>query len=182
MLVSLSFSFGPSRLAPLLRPLLTSRAAAFATSPFQAQGEISPGKNVFLPRTTAGSTFLSFDHQGFVATGPLASLGAASYPVFVHRPAVSLPASSPRSVALSQLQFASIRMVSFRGDFHPQDDIHAGRTRSAARPPHELFVDVTPISRRRHRPLQRLVRRRTRKSTLTAHQLEERETFHGRWV
>jgi len=67
-----------------------------------------------------------------VATGTLAPLGAASYPVFVHRPAVSLPASSPRLVTLSQLQFASFGMVSFRGDFHPQDDVHAGRTRSAA--------------------------------------------------
>ena len=36
-------------------PLLASRPVAFAPSPFQAQGEISPGKNVFLRRTTAGS-------------------------------------------------------------------------------------------------------------------------------
>jgi hypothetical protein len=27
------------------------------------------------------------------------------------------------------LQFASFGMVSFRGDLHPQDDVHAGRTR-----------------------------------------------------
>src|SRR3990172_9105269 len=43
--------------APLLRPLLTSRSAQLrAASPFQAQGEISPGKNADLPCTTAGST------------------------------------------------------------------------------------------------------------------------------
>src|SRR5512133_3901483 len=39
-----------------LRPRLTSRSDVFAPSPFQAQGEISLGKNVFLRRTTAGST------------------------------------------------------------------------------------------------------------------------------
>jgi hypothetical protein len=30
------------------------------------------------------------------------------------------------------LQFASFGIVSFRGDLHPQDDVPAGRTRSAA--------------------------------------------------
>jgi hypothetical protein len=41
-----SFSFGPSPpgSSQLLRPLLTSRSGS-APSPFQAQGEISPGKN-----------------------------------------------------------------------------------------------------------------------------------------
>ena len=56
-------SFGPSsfwlcfisRRLGLLRPLLTSRSS-FALSPFQAQGEISPGKNALLHRTTAGFT------------------------------------------------------------------------------------------------------------------------------
>jgi hypothetical protein len=58
------------------------------------------------------------------------------------------------------LQFASFGMVSFRGDFHPQDDVHAGRTRSAAGTPPNRSIDVTPRSRRRPRPLQRLVRQR----------------------
>jgi len=35
--------------------------------------------------------------------------------------------------------------------------------RSAASPPHERFADVTPISLRRDRPLQRLVRQRRRR-------------------
>jgi hypothetical protein len=39
----------------LLRPLLTSRSGS-SPSPFQAQGEISPGKNAILPRATAGFT------------------------------------------------------------------------------------------------------------------------------
>lgn len=38
-------------------------------------------------------------HRGFAVIGPLAPLGTASYPVLVHRRAVSLPASSPRMVA-----------------------------------------------------------------------------------
>jgi hypothetical protein len=36
-------------------------------------------------------------------------------------------------VTLLQLRFASIRMVSFRRDLHPQDNAHAGRTNSDAR-------------------------------------------------
>jgi hypothetical protein len=39
----------------LRRPLLTSRSR-LAPSPFQARGEISPGKNAILPHTTAGFT------------------------------------------------------------------------------------------------------------------------------
>ncbi len=52
--VSVFFPFGPSRLAPLLRPQLTSRSAS--ASPFQTQGEISPSKDAVLHRTTAGFT------------------------------------------------------------------------------------------------------------------------------
>jgi hypothetical protein len=48
-------------------------------------------------------------------------------------------------------------MVSVRGDFHPQDGVHAGCTRSAASPLHARFVDVTRISLRWVRPLYRLV-------------------------
>ena len=71
-------------------------------------------------------------NSGFAIEGegpsPLAPLGVASDPVPVRRPAVSLPASFPRSVTLPQLRLASIRMVSFRRDLHPQDGAHAGRT------------------------------------------------------
>jgi len=58
MLVSLSPPFGPSpRVSGLLRPRLTSRSSAHrAGSPFQTQGEISPGKNAILHRTAAGFT------------------------------------------------------------------------------------------------------------------------------
>jgi len=56
-----------------------------STSPFQAQGEISPGKNALLLRTTAGFTPLRLGHESFAASCPLALLGNAFYPVLVHR-------------------------------------------------------------------------------------------------
>lgn len=62
--------------------------------------------------------------QGFAVHCPLAPLGVASDPVLVHRPAASLPTSSPRSVALPQLRFTSFRMASSRLDLHQQDDAH----------------------------------------------------------
>ena len=71
---------------------------------------------------------LSLDHRSFAAICPLAPLGVASDLILVHRLAISLPASSPQLVTLLQLRFASIRMVSFRRDLHPQDSAHAGRT------------------------------------------------------
>ena len=93
------------------------------------QGEISPGKNAILPRTTAGSTRVRFDHKGFAVMCLLALLPRASYPVLVHRLTVSFHASSPRSVTLTQLHFLSFAVVSSREDFHLQDRAHAGRTR-----------------------------------------------------
>src|SRR5664279_4250877 len=157
MFVSLSFSFGPSHrqrlpasvislprlrlryydLCCLLAPSLSRRR------PFRRKARSPQVRTSSFPARPPDLRNLSFDHRGFVATGPLAPLGAASYPVLVHRPAVSLPASSPRLVVLSQLQFASFGMVSFRGDFHPQDDVHAGRTRSAAGVPPSRPLDST---------------------------------------
>ena len=58
----------------------------------------------------------------------LALLGIASYPVLVHRLAASLHASSPHSVTLMQLRFASFAVANLREDFHLQDRAHAGRT------------------------------------------------------
>ncbi|MHB8255605.1 MAG: ATP-binding protein [Acidiferrobacter sp.] len=57
-----------------------------------------------------------------------ALIDCASYPVFVHRLTVSFRASSPRSVALTQLHIFSLTVVSSREDFHLQDRAHAGRT------------------------------------------------------
>ena len=39
-----------------------------------------------------------------------------------------LHASSPRSVTLSQLRFASFAVINLRRDLHPQECAHAGRT------------------------------------------------------
>ncbi len=63
------------------------RVASYRTaSPFQMQSEISPGKNIDSPRTSAGYTQLHFGHNGFAVPGPLALLRHASDPVSV-RPA-----------------------------------------------------------------------------------------------
>jgi len=124
-----SLSFGPSPVVirGLLRPRLTSRPGS-TPSPFQAQGEISPGKNAFLHRATAGFTPPPLGHKSFADCCPLALVGTASYPVLVHRPAVSLLASSPRSVTLPQLRLTSLAVTSSRWDSHPQERAHAGRT------------------------------------------------------
>ncbi len=55
-------------------------------------------------------------------------LHRASYPILVHRLTGSFRVSSPRSVALTQLHFLSLAVVSLREDFHLQDRAHAGRT------------------------------------------------------
>ena len=149
MFVSLSFSFGPLHrqrlpasviwalrlrqcyydLCLLLAPSLAQRR------PFRHKARSPQVRTSSFAARPPDLRRQSSDHRGLSATGPFAPLGSASYPVFVHRPSVSLPASSPRLVALSRSQFASFGMVFFRGDFHPQDDVHAGRTRSAAGTP-----------------------------------------------
>jgi hypothetical protein len=118
----------------LLRPRLTSRAGS-TPSPFQAQGEISLGKNALLHRTTAGSTPLPIGHKSFAVHCPLALVGRAFYPVLVHQPGASLHASSPHSVALIQSRLASFAMTSSRWDSHPQECAHAGRRKE--RPPRD---------------------------------------------
>jgi len=95
----------------LLRPRLTSRSGS-TPLPFQAQGEISPGKNALLHCTTAGFTSPILGHESFAISGSLALTGNAFYPVLVHRPADALHASSPHSVALMQLRFASLAVTS----------------------------------------------------------------------
>ena len=46
-----------------------------APSSFQTQGKISPGKNTILPRTTAGFTPPTLDHESFAAFCQLALVG-----------------------------------------------------------------------------------------------------------
>src|SRR5258708_34311060 len=99
-------------------------------------------QNALLHCTTAGSTSPPLDHESFAVSCPLALVGAAFYPVLVHRLADSLPASSPRSVTLSQLRFASLAVINLRGDLPPQKCAHAGRTRKKPRefPPGAFFA------------------------------------------
>ncbi len=144
--VSLSSPFGPSRrmklprfgsgparlLRSLLRPRLTSRSAltlAFPRRPFRREARSPQVRTLSFTARSPGLRRLSLGHRSFADPCPLAPLVGASYPVSVRRPAVSLPASFPRSVALAQLRFASIGMTSSRSDFHQQDSAHAGRTR-----------------------------------------------------
>ena len=71
----------------------------------------------------------SFDHKSFADSCPIALATNAFYPVLVHRLAASLHASSPHSVTLMQLRFASFAVINLRWDLHPQECAHAGRTR-----------------------------------------------------
>ncbi len=114
-----------SSLRPVARPL-----------PFQARREVSPGKGHDpSPRSRRIYVDLGLGHRGFAGPRPLASPGDASHPVPVRQPAASLPASSPRSVALPQLRFASFAMACSREDFHLLGRLHAGRTGSGGRSP-----------------------------------------------
>ena len=122
-------SVWPFVFSTLLRPLLTSRADS-ASSPFQAQGEISPDKSPDLRCTTAGSTPSPLGHWSFAVIGPLALDDTASYPVSVRRLAGSFPTSFPRSVALAQLWFPSLRVASSGEDLHLLVSTHAGRTKT----------------------------------------------------
>ena len=112
----------------LLRPRLTSRSASLRRTFIH---------NARSPRVRAHSftarppdlRCLTLDHGSFAAFCPLAPVGLAFYPVLVHRPAASLHASSPRSITLTQLRFASFAMVCLREDLHLQERARAGRTK-----------------------------------------------------
>ena len=122
-----SCSFGPSPLVRLLWPLLTSRSV-FPRRPFSREAGSPQVRTRSFPAQPPDLRRLGLDHESFAVSCPLALPGVASYPVLVHRLAVSFHASSPRSVALAQLRFASLAVVNSREDFHLQDRAHAGRT------------------------------------------------------
>jgi len=122
-----SYSFGPSPCIRLLWPLLTSRSA-FPRRPFSREAGYPQARTPSFRSQPPDLRRLSFDHESFAVTCPLALPSVASYPVLVHRLAVSLHASSPRSVALTQLRFASLAVVSSREYLHFQDHAHTGRT------------------------------------------------------
>ena len=104
------------------------RATLVGASPFQAQGEISPGKARRLHRTTAGYTSPPFGRESFADFSPLALVGAASDPVSVRRLAVSLPASFSAPSRALALRFASVVATNSREDFHLLTTCRAGHT------------------------------------------------------
>jgi hypothetical protein len=59
----------------------------------------------------SGSTPL-LGHKSFAVACPLTLVGTAFFPVLVHRPAASIHAFSPQSVALMQLRFISLTVTS----------------------------------------------------------------------
>ncbi len=88
-------------------------------SPFQAQGEISPGKNTLLHRTTAGFTPLCLGHKSFAASCPLALLGSACYPVLVHRLTVYAPRFLPTVGRPSAVALHFVRCGQLTGGLAP---------------------------------------------------------------
>lgn len=105
---------------PEFRPLEADFSPRFIPSPFQARGEISPGKNAILPRTTAGFTLPDTWPQELRGFMPVRPDRHRLLSVLVHRLAVSIRASSPRSVALPQLRFTSFAVASLRGFAPPR--------------------------------------------------------------
>jgi hypothetical protein len=83
---------------------LVSRPA----SPFQAQGEISTGKNIGIRCAIIGSTSRRLGHESFAVSGPLVLPGSAFYPIPVRRPGASLPASFTPASRNDALRFASL--------------------------------------------------------------------------
>ena len=111
----------------LLRPLLTSRPVS-PRRPFNRKARSPQVRTRSFPARPPDLRRLIFGHESFAVLCLLALIGTAWYPVFVHRPTVSLHASFVRSVALAHLRFASFAVASSREDFHLQDRAHAGRT------------------------------------------------------
>ena len=75
-------------------------------------------------RTIVASTWSQLDHNGFAIISLLALLHPASYALRVPRLPDSLHTSFPHSVALMQLCFTSLTVVSSQEDIHLQDGAH----------------------------------------------------------
>src|ERR1035437_688592 len=112
----------------LLWPLLTSRSG-FHRHLFRHEARSPQVRTHSFPAQPPDLRRLILDHKSFAVSGPLALIGSAFYPVLVHRLAVSIHASFPRSVTLPQLRFTSFAVVSSREDLHLRECAHAGRTR-----------------------------------------------------
>lgn len=121
-----SCSFGPSPFS-YLASAETSRSVS-PRRPFSRKTRSPQVRTRSFSAQPPDLRCLGLDHESFAVSCPLVLPGLASYPVLVHRLTVSLHASSPRSVALTQLRFALLS-VNSREDFHLRDRAHAGRTK-----------------------------------------------------
>jgi hypothetical protein len=92
-------------------------------------------------------------------------LSTTDSPTFSHRQARARIAANgaPRSDRSPDAVANTFPPANIRGTFPKPATVRRTLCRSAARAPHERFVDVTPISLRRLRPLQRLVRRQSKR-------------------
>jgi len=71
---------------------------------------------------------LSLGRESFAASGPLALLDSASYPIPVRRLADSLTASFNGPLTVAALRITWVATTNSPGDSHPQDIVHAGHT------------------------------------------------------
>ncbi len=147
---SLSSPFGPSPFAalptssrrvaiPVGALVATTASADFSLrphrpSPFQARGEISPGKGSGLRPALAGYTSTRLGRGSFAVVGPLTPRMSASNPVPVRRAVASLsllsvPASRPTNLASCLGRYDLLP----RG-LAPPDRAHAGHTDYGLRP------------------------------------------------
>src|SRR5689334_5525284 len=104
MVVSLSFPFGPSP-SPATTTSADFSLRPFRRRPFGHEARSPQVRTLSFTARAPDLRHLGLGHCGFAVSCPLAPPDSASDPVLVHRPAVSLPASFPRSVTLPQLRF-----------------------------------------------------------------------------
>ena len=162
----------------LLWPLLTSRSS-LRRRPFRHEARSPQVRTQSFPAQPPNLRRLILDHKSFAVACPLALIGNASYPVLVHRLAVSIHTSFPQSVALPQLRFTSFAVVSLREDLHLQDCAHAGRTMKKPGSPGfhicgiELILLVSHFYRKRFcRTIQQFNQRHRRIIALAESKLE----------
>ena len=90
-----------------------------APSPFQAQGEISPGKSALLHHTTAAFTPQTFDHKSFAVICPLTLFCSAFYAIRVPRLMIYAPRFLPTVSRLSAVALHFARCGQLAGGLAP---------------------------------------------------------------
>jgi hypothetical protein len=124
--------FGPSLLAQLLCPLLTSAARSERIAPPSVP--IPGHATASLQRATAESTTSALDGYGLRDPLPARPAPYASYPVLVHRLASLLHAAFRPRLATTPWRFAINSPPSgCEGDLHPKAVKHARHAKKALR-------------------------------------------------